>query len=344
MANKDFSLLIKPASFDCNLRCEYCFYLKKEQYFGRGPHRMSDEMLEHMIADYLGGGRQNCSFGWQGGEPTVMGLDFFRRAVRLMQKYGHSGQRIANGLQTNGTLLDDDWAKFLAEYRFLVGVSVDGPPELHNPYRCGSHAAVMRGIEALRRHQVEFNVLTLVNSFNVKEPLKIYRYLRDDLGANYLQFIECVDSHFALSGEEWGDFLCTIFDEWYEHDAGRVSIRFFDAVLNKIATGNPGMCSMFRECGQYLVVEHDGSVYPCDFYVDSEHRLGRIGEKPLEKFLETPRARAFAKMKSHLNPECRLCPYLRFCAGDCPKNRRGNYSLLCSGYRKFYEYTLERFK
>ncbi len=345
MSNKDFSLLVKPASFDCNLRCEYCFYLKKEQQFGRGPHRMSDEILEHMIAGYLAGNRRNCTLGWQGGEPTVMGLDFFRRAVQLMQKHGHDGQQIANGLQTNGTLLDDDWAKFLAEYHFLVGVSVDGPPELHDPHRCGSHASVMRGIDALRRHRVEFNILTLVNSLNVKEPLKVYRYLRDELGVNYLQFIECVEpqASFALGGEEWGEFLCTVFDEWYGHDTTRVSVRFFDSVLNKIMTGAPSMCSMCRECGQYLVVEHDGGIYPCDFFVNPELRLGKVGEKPLPQFLEMPRARTFAKLKSNTDRECRKCPYFRFCAGDCTKNRRDNRSLLCAGYKKFYGHTLERF-
>lgn len=351
--NTDFSLLIKPVSYRCNLNCRYCFYLEKEQFFGSAA-TISQHVLEQLVSDFMSTSQANYAFAWQGGEPTLAGLDFYREAVRLMQKYGASGKNVSNGFQTNGSLLDDEWAEFFAQYRFLLGVSVDGPAQIHDTNRVnrsgsGTHAAVIRGIEALRRHQVEFNVLTLVNSTNVEEPLSVYRYLRDDLHVNFHQYIECVEfdqkgklQPFAITAEKWGEFLCTIFDEWYQFDTRRVSVRLFDSILHRIVTGQPNTCAMSKECGQYLVVEHDGGVYPCDFFVRPELKLGIVGKQPLLSMLNSPKAREFAKRKSKVPAMCRNCRFYRFCAGDCPKNRFENHSLLCAGWKIFYEHALDR--
>lgn len=352
---KNFSLLVKPVSFDCNLRCHYCFYLKKEALFGQGRHRMPDPVLERMIASYTSTRQTTYSFGWQGGEPTLAGLDFFQRAVNLMETCAPPGSHCANALQTNGTLLDDAWGEFLARYRFLVGISVDGPPAWHDANRvrasgAGSHADVMRGLAVLRRHRVEFNVLTLVSAVNVADPLTLYRYLRDELGLTYHQYIECVETAddgslrpCSVTPESWGSFLCRLFDEWYEHDQNRVSVRLFDTILHKLLTGEANTCAASHQCGQYLVVEHDGSVYPCDFFVQPDCRLGNLMRQPLDRLLNSAGARAFAKRKLQTPPACRSCPYYRHCAGDCPKNRRGDgHSRLCAGWQRFYQHALPR--
>ena len=353
---KPFSLLIKPVSFDCNLRCRYCFYLKKEDVFGSQRHCMSDEVLEAMVVNYLQSPQPVYSFGWQGGEPTLAGVDFFRRAVGFMEKHGWPGINYANALQTNGTLLDDKWGEFLAEYRFLVGVSVDGPAVWHDVNRRtaddrGSHSAVLRGLDVLRRHGVEFNVLTLVNNVTVREPLAVYRYLRDDLGVNFHQYIECVEHDaagklmpYAVTAEQWGDFLCQIFDEWHAQDQKRVSVRLFDTVLHKLLTGQANTCAASRECGQYLVVEHDGGIYPCDFFVQPDLKLGNVLRQPLAQALASPKARVFAQRKAKTPRQCRSCEFNPYCAGDCPKNRFQDTSLLCAGWKKFYRHALERLK
>ncbi len=350
-----FSLLVKPVACDCNLRCRYCFYLPTEAYFGRGAHRMSDAVLERMIAGYLRTPQPHWTIGWQGGEPTLASVDFFRRAVAWMRQYAPPGATVANALQTNGTLLDDEWGAFLASHRFLVGLSIDGPPELHDANRvtatgAGSHEAVLRGMDVLRRNRVEFNVLTLVNSLNVRHPLEVYRYLRDELQVLFHQYIECVEYEpdgtlrpFAVGGREWGEFLCTIFDEWYAHDVRKVSVRLFDSILHRILYGVPNTCAMGRRCGTYLVVEHDGGVYPCDFFVRPEWRLGRIGDREMGRFFEHPVLRALARRKEKTPAECRSCRWFRFCAGDCVKNRNTeNRSALCSGWKMFYEHACDR--
>lgn len=350
-----FSLLVKPVSFDCNLRCRYCFYLKKAEYFGSDRHLMSDQILEKMIANFMSTRQEVYSFGWQGGEPTLAGIDFFRRAVALMEKHGPPGSRCANALQTNGTCLDDAWGEFLARYRFLVGISIDGPPEWHDANRVqpggsGSHADVMRGMAVLRRHRIDFNVLTLVNALTVREPLTLYRYLRDELGLNYHQYIECVEAEadgtlkpYSITAEAWGDFLCQIFDVWYDTDQNRVSVRLFDTILHKLLTGEANTCAASHHCGQYLVVEHDGSVYPCDFFVQPDYRLGNLQRQPLEQLLHSSTARAFAKRKMQTPSACRSCLYYRYCAGDCTKNRQTDgQSRLCAGWKRFYAHALPR--
>ena len=256
---KPFSLLIKPSSWDCNLRCRYCFYLGKRSIYNESAPRMSARTLQNMIQKFMDMEMPVHSFGWQGGEPTLMGLDFFRRAVAFQQQFGRPGQSISNGLQTNGTLLDDEWGKFLRRYNFLVGISIDGPEELHNRGRTfidghGSHAEVMRGMETLRRNQVDFNVLTLVSGFNQEHPLDIYRYLKDQ-GINYHQYIECVEFDqagkllpFAVTPGRWGEFLCKIFDEWFKNDTRKISVRLFDSILVRLVDGYANVCAMGTDC------------------------------------------------------------------------------------------------
>ena len=285
---RPFSLLIKPAGADCNLRCRYCFYLDRcSLYPDQSRHRMSETVLEQTVRSFMATPQPVHAFGWQGGEPTLMGEAFFKRVTALQQRYGAPGAQVSNGLQTNATLIDDTLAAHLAEYRFLVGVSLDGPPHLHDPNRIttggrGTHADVMRGIDALRRHGVEFNVLTLVNRLNVGAPETVYDYLVDQ-DVLFHQYIECVEFDtegrllpFAIDGASWGEFLCRLFDHWYPRDVRKVSVRLFDAILARIVEGRPNCCSMGNDCRDYFVVEHNGDIYPCDFYVYPEWRLGNV--------------------------------------------------------------------
>lgn len=361
MTSQPFSLLIKPTSADCNLRCEYCFYLgKKDLYPAVQRHRMTDAVLEHMISTFMATDQPQHSFGWQGGEPTLMGLDFFQKVTLLQNKYG-SGSSVSNGLQSNTTLIDDEFAKHLAEYNFLCGVSIDGPSEIHDHYRKyidgrGAHAAVMAGLEALRRNKVEHNVLTLVSQSNVRRPADVYHYLCN-MGVYFHQYIECVEFDdsgklmpFAINGEEWGNFLCAIFDEWLKGDQRKVSVRLFDSILMMMMDGVANVCSMSRTCRQYLVVEYNGDIYPCDFYVDKKLRLGNIMKNSWEELQASPIYTEFAGRKALWNAECARCEYLKYCAGCCPKNRakRGEdptqISVLCDGWKQFYHHSLKEFR
>ena len=340
----EYSLLIKPVCCDCNLRCAYCFYLEKNKMFGNGPHRMSLATLEAMVKEFLASRQETHVFCWQGGEPLLAGLDFFTQAVEFMKVYGGPGVNVGNVLQTNGTLLDDSWAVFLKEYNFLVGVSLDGPEWIHDKYRTnalgkGSYADVVRGIECLVRHGVPVNSLTVVNRFSAEHPLKIYRHLRDNVGMTHHQYIEETFGELAVTSEQWGRFLCAVFDEWVANDVGKVSVRLFDSIINRMRGGAPDCCSMMRECRSYLVIEHDGSVYPCDFHVLPEWRLGHVGKTSFEAMMATPRARRFAKLKQ-TDKRCRGCQYAPYCAGDCPRNRRDNFSILCEGYKLFLAHAL----
>ena len=357
---RNFSLLVKPASFSCNLRCNYCFYLEKEKLF-KGKNMMTDKVLERMISSFLAVDMPAHSIGWQGGEPTMMGLDFFKQVVHYQQKYGHSGISVSNGLQTNGTMLDDEWCKHLTKYNFLVGLSIDGPKEIHDQHRwtakgTGSHDMVMKGLAALKRNHTEFNVLTLVSNSNIKHPLLVYNYLKD-LGVKFHQYIECVEflpngelAPFAVHPEEWGEFLCTIFDEWYEKDRYEISVRFFDSVLARMVDNMANACLFAEDCRQYLVVEHDGGIYPCDFFVLPEWKLGNIMDSDWEFFLEHPLYEKFGIRKSQWNEKCDTCPYVKYCLGCCQKNRLNHgknprdLSALCAGWEMFYQHTLPRFK
>lgn len=359
---KPFSLLVKPAGADCNLRCKYCFYLKKSDLYSEtNTHRMSKEVAERMISTFLATDQLQYAIGWQGGEPTLMGLDFFEFVTDMQQKYGRGGKVVANGLQTNGTMLSDAWAKHLAKYSFLCGISLDGPEAVHNASRIntvgrGSHAEVMRGIESLRRHKVEFNILTLVNRMNVGNPAEIYHYMVDN-GFLFQQYIECVEFDdngklmpYAVTGEEWGEFLCGIFDEWRKTDVRRVSIRLFDSILTKMVDGVANVCAMGRNCCQYLVVEHNGDVYPCDFFVEPQLKLGNVMDNTWEELLASPIYHEFGARKSQCNEKCTDCAYFRFCAGDCQKHRYSaapnptELSHLCAGWEIFYPHALPYFE
>lgn len=358
---REFSLLVKPAGAGCNLRCRYCFYLKKCALYPDTPRpRMTDAILEQMVKSYMAVGPARHSFAWQGGEPTLMGVDFFRRATDLQKRYGRNGATVSNGLQTNGTLIDDDLARHFAAYNFLLGVSLDGPEAIHDVYRLtvdgrGSHRDVLRGIGILKRHNVEFNILTLVSQANVRKAKEVYAYLLDQ-GFLYHQYIECVEFDedgrllpFSLTGEAWGEFLCEIFDTWFASDTRRVSIRLFDSILERLVNGVANVCVMGTNCMQYLVVEHNGDVYPCDFYVQDDLRLGNVMRDDWATLWGHERFARFGAAKARWHAGCTACPYLQFCAGDCQRHRRGPagepgaLSELCAGWKLFYAHTLDRF-
>ena len=361
VAMKDFSLLIKPTSADCNLRCQYCFYLNKNRLYPQTQiHRMRDSVLEHLVRSYLAIRQNVYSFAWQGGEPTLMGTNFFKRITELQEKYASPGSRVANSLQTNTTLIDDALAAHLTQYHFLVGCSLDGPPAIHNLYRKypsakPSHATVMKGIETLRRHRVEFNILLLVSKANVHQAGRVYRYLVDH-GFYFHQYIPCVEFDengkplpFSINGDEWGRFLCEIFDHWYPHDVRRVSIRHFDALLNKRLDHTESVCSLSDNCCQYFVVEYNGDIYPCDFFVQKDLKIGNIADTSWEKALSSPLYHNFGQQKSRMDPQCLKCNYIDLCMGDCQKHRMKNStqipgrSHLCSGWQQFFKHTERAF-
>lgn len=354
---KPFSLLIKPAGADCNLRCAYCFYLgRRELYPEVAIHRMDEATLTRLVRGYLALPFPSHAFAFQGGEPLLMGEGFYRTLLKLQRRYARPGAQITNCVQTNGTLVTPALAEFFAKERFLLGVSVDGPEAVHNARRPdaaghGSHAAVMRGLGLLKAAGAEFNLLTLVSQSNVGDPLGTYRYLRDGLGARYLQFIECVEFDgqggllpYAITPEAWADFIIAVFDEWYAHDLHTVSVRLFDSVVAKLLTGNANSCSMGCDCREYFVVEHNGDIYPCDFFVRPELRLGNLTTHDWDELWDEPRHAAFGARKAACNPACDACPHRFFCQGDCPKNRTGHdasrdartLSFLCPAWKRIY--------
>ena len=322
---------------------------------------MTDEVLERMIATYMATDQPTYSFGWQGGEPTLMGVDFFRRITELEQRCGRPGAMVANGLQTNATLITDEMAAHLGEYSFLVGVSIDGPSAVHDRYRRtvdgrGSLKAVLKGLDHLKRNKVEYNVLILVSAANVERPAETYDYV-NSLGARFHQYIPCVEFDqqgrrlpFAINGKQWGDFLCGVFERWIRRDTRQVSIRLFDSVLTLMVEGHPSVCYMDRNCCQYFVVEHNGDVYPCDFFVEKELLLGNVMHGEWRDFLESPVYKDFGRRKSRFNEECADCEYLEYCAADCPKQRfygtqdPTQRSFLCEGWKAFYSRTLPEFR
>jgi uncharacterized protein len=347
---------VKPAGADCNLACTYCFYLKKAGlYPERNVHRMSDEVLEQLIKSYMSTKQPVYSFGWQGGEPTLMGVEFFRKVTEYQQRYGRPGTHVANGLQTNATLIDDEFAEHLGAYKFLVGVSIDGPPEVHDTYRLTrgqkpSHHLVMEAVGRLRRHGAEVNALVLVSRANLHRAGEIYRYLLDE-GFNYLQFIPCVEftpdgglAPFAVTGREWGDFLNEIFDLWYPRDTRRVSIRHHDALMSFLLEGSRHMCTMGGKCDAYFVVEHTGDVYPCDFFVQPELKIGNIMTDDWGTLSRRPVRNKFAVQKSDWADVCSSCRHLPYCSGDCIKHREhapdGYGSWLCEGWQRFYDHSI----
>ncbi len=356
-----FSLLVKPTSADCNLACEYCFYLPKGNlYPEKKKHRMSDSVLEHVIKTYMQTQQTAYSICWQGGEPTLMGAAFFSKAVEFQKKYGSAGARISNSVQTNATLITDEMAVLFATYNFLVGCSLDGPEKIHDMYRRTSkgkatHKDVIKGIEILKRKHVQFNILTLVSESNIDHAHEIYHYLKST-GCYFHQYIPCIEFDknkkrmpFAITGEQWGRFLCDIFDAWYPKGVSSVSVRNFDSILSQKVDGINDICVMGDNCCQYLVVEHNGDIYPCDFFVEKPLKLGNIMETSWEEMLDSQVYRQFGEQKKQWNEKCKSCVHLELCAGDCLKNRMyagnpsQNISWLCPGLNNFFNHTKSRF-
>lgn len=353
------SVLVKPAGPDCNLACNYCFYLKKSELFSQTKvHRMNDEVLEAMIRQMMTQGGQNISFGWQGGEPTLMGLDFFQKAVHFQEKYGH-GKSVGNGLQTNGTLLNEKWAAFLKKYNFLVGLSLDGPEHIHNKYRhlrsgLGSWDKVYQSARLLLNAGVETNALTVVNDYSAQFPEEIYDFHKE-LGLNYMQFIPCVETDpfdaskaasFSVSPRQFGEFLIQIFDKWQADFRGGLpttSVRYFDSVFYTYVGLTPPECTLLKSCGIYLVVEHNGNVYSCDFFVEPRWKLGNVLEDRMIDMLNSPQQTEFGNLKAKLPPECRNCRWLRHCYGGCTKDRMQDprdhgVSHFCESYKMFFRH------
>jgi len=362
-AQRRFHVMAKPGGSACNLDCKYCYYLSKATLpDGPGHGRMSDEVLETFIQKYIQGVTgDEVIFSWQGGEPTLLGLEFFRKIVALEKKHAKPRQRIQNDLQTNGTLLTEEWCVFLKENRFLVGLSIDGPREIHDQYRVTTGGQptfdkVFQAAKLLRRYEVPFNTLTCINRFNAKRPLDVYRFLRREIGSTYLQFIPIVEhkgferiapqkwdasllprdgtpqarpghpdsvvTDWSVDPEEWGYFLCKTFDEWLARDIGKVMVNHFETLVAQHLEMPSQMCVYSEFCGKGLAVENDGSVYACDHYVYPEYRLGNIGEKGLDAMALSRTQVKFGYDKGDTLPtQCRKCSYLKDCWGECPKNR-----------------------
>ena len=359
MIGKHFGLLVKPASADCNLGCGYCFYHDRptDPYRSRERHRMSDDVLASMISQYLSFAGQYTSFSWQGGEPLLMGIGFFRRVIELQQMYGYSGQFMGNSVQTNATLLTPDLAELFHNYNFLVGVSLDGPEEYHDHYRKrpGGHGTfhqVMEGAQMLREYDVEFNILSVVNDLTVRKPDEIYSFFLEN-GFHFLQYIPAVEFDretgrllgFSVTPEDYGNFLCRLFDLWYNNGQPAVSIRMFDNIASIYMGRESEACVYKDKCGTYAVVEYNGDVYPCDFFVEEPLRLGNLMDTPLSEIIASPGAQAFNRRKSQNHPQCRECKWGFICRGGCQHYRddTGN-DYLCSSYKQFFAYSEDRFK
>lgn len=363
-------VMLKPAGSLCNLRCKYCYYLEKnELYKDSRNHIITDELLEKFIKEYIEAQTMpEVLFTWHGGETLMRPVSFYKKALELQRVYGR-GRRIDNCIQTNGTLITDEWCQFFKENNFLVGVSIDGPQEFHDEYRKTATGKptfrqVMKGINLLNKHGVEWNALAVVNDFNADYPLDFYHFFKE-IGCHYIQFTPIVEriinradgltlapgmqeggrmADFSVTAEQWGDFLCAIFDEWVHHDVGNYYIQLFDATLANWVGQAPGICTMARECGHAGVMEFNGDVYSCDHFVYPEHKLGNLHSQTIYEMMNSPKQKEFSKMKHLMLPQqCKECNFLFACHGECPKNRfvkdkYGNPGLnyLCSGYHKFF--------
>jgi uncharacterized protein len=351
------SVLVKPAGPDCNLNCTYCFYLGKAGLFPETPrHRMSDEVQEEMIRQVMQQSGNSVSIAWQGGEPTLMGLDFYKRAVELEMKYGH-GQTVGNGLQTNGTLLNLEWAEFLKKYDWLVGISLDGPEHIHNRYRVdnagkGTHKKVEENAKMLLENGVAVNVLATLTDYSVQFPDETYNYFKS-LGLTWMQFIPIVEpdlrdpsraAPFSVSAKAYGEFLCRIFDLWladFENGQPTTQVRHFDSVFYTYVGLEAPECTMMKECGPYVVVEHNGNVYSCDFFVEPKWKLGNVMTNRLITMLNSKKQQAFGAAKAVLPGECRRCPWLTKCYGGCTKDRIKDPQdkrkpRFCQSYKMFF--------
>ncbi len=393
-AGRPFHILTKPVGPICNLDCKYCFYLEKEKmYPGENSWRMSDAVMEKYVRDYIHSQPvTEINFAWQGGEPTLLGVEFFRKAVALQKKFA-DGKTISNALQTNGTLLDDEWCGFLAANKFLVGLSVDGPAELHDKYRVDKRQQptfdkVMRGLEFLKKHKVYFNTLTVVNRANSQQPLEVYRFLKS-IGSEFLQFIPLVErtaagetnldfaeppllvrsgvsaerrnfpdesaalcrdaatvTPWSVEAEQYGNFLCAIFDEWVRHDVGKTFVQLFDTALGNWMGLGSSLCVFAEKCGSALAIEHNGDLYSCDHYVYPRYKLGNVMNQSLGAMLNSPAQIKFGNDKFDTLPKfCRECEVRFACNGECLKHRfiqtpdgEDGLNYLCAAYKKFFSH------
>jgi len=359
-------ILVKPSGPDCNLACTYCFYTRKAGYFGTEKiHRMDDRTLESMISKSLGRPGAHMSFGWQGGEPTLMGLDFYKKAISLQELHG-KGMRVSNSIQTNGILMDEQWADFLKRYSFLVGLSIDGPASIHDRFRVDrggepTHARVERAAKLLLETGVAVNALSVVTEQSASSAKEIYRYLKG-IGFTYLQFIPIMEmsetnpdevADFSVTATSYGKFLCDLFDLWVEDFVDgkpTTSIRQFETYAAIYMGYEAPECTVRKTCGDYLVVEHDGSVYSCDFFVEDTWKLGTLDQDvSLEDLLNGRRQTLFGEVKSKLDKRCIKCPWLQFCYGGCPKDRLRDratkrFNPYCESVKMFFSYADERFR
>jgi len=360
-----FHIMAKPTGSACNLNCDYCFFLKKEQLYPGSTFRMSDEVHEAYIKQLFEAHQvPQVTVAWQGGEPTLMGLDFFRRSMELQKKYQKPGTSIENTFQTNGILLDDEWCRFFHENNFLVGLSLDGPQELHDTFRKdkgghGTFEKVVKALRLLQKHQVEFNILCTVNAKNADHPLAVYRFFRDDVRAQYIQLIPIVERDNAsgyqegdtvtdrsVRPEQFGRFLIEIFDEWVKRDVGRMFVLTFDGALAGWLGRAGTVCIFGPTCGEGMALEHNGDLYSCDHFVEPAHLLGNILQAPMIELAASEKQRRFGQDKLDSLPRyCRECDVRFVCNGECPKNRfmttpDGEYGLnyLCEGYKAFFKH------
>ena len=368
---KPLYVMLKPAGAHCNLACKYCYYLEKNNLYQNTPrHLMSDEMLEQFTREYIEAQTMpQVLFTWHGGEPLMRSIDFYKKALALQKKYAH-GKQIDNVIQTNGTLLTDEWCEFFAKNHWLVGISIDGPQEYHDHYRVTpagkpSWEKVMQGISLLKKHRVEWNAMAVVNAYNAEHPLEFYHFFRDN-GCQYLQFTPIVErltehedgrtlasladdreiplTDTSVTPQQWGNFLCTIFDDWVRHDVGKTFVEIFDCTLANWMGVLPGICAYSKECGHAGVMEHNGDVYSCDHFVFPEYKLGNIREQSLIDMLYGEKQQAFSRLKhTSLPRQCKECDMEFACHGECPKNRfeKDKYgepglNYLCQGYYQYY--------
>ena len=370
---KPLYVMLKPAGAHCNLACKYCYYLEKNKLYPTAQrHLMSDEMLEQFTREYIEAQTMSqVLFTWHGGEPLLRSIDFYRKALSLQQKYA-GGRRIDNVIQTNGTLLTDEWCEFFAQNHWLVGISIDGPQPDHDHYRLTaagkpSWKKVMQGIKLLKKHGVEWNAMAVVNAYNVNHPLEFYRFFKEN-GCQFLQFTPIVErqtrhedgrtlasladkdeislSEASVAPEQWGYFLCAIFDEWVRKDVGKIFVEIFDCTLANWMGISPGICAYSKECGHAGVMEHNGDVYSCDHFVFPEYKLGNIRDHSLIDMLYGEQQQEFSRLKhSSLPRQCKECDMEFACHGECPKNRfmKDKYgdsglNYLCPGYYHYYQH------
>jgi len=358
-----YQVMLKPRGPICNLDCDYCYYLSKERLYPGSEFRMGDELLETFIRKYIETQDvPEITFAWQGGEPLLMGLDFYRRVVEYQWKYAPSGTRIVNAFQTNGLLLDDEWGTFLHDHGFLIGLSLDGPEEMHDAFRVDrggepTWTRVMAGLETLRKHEVEFNILTCVHTANMEHPVEVYRFLRDEVEAWFIQFIPIVErdneSGFqegeaitarSVTGSAYGSFLTGVFDEWVRRDVGNLFVQIFDVALAAWCGMSPSLCIFEETCGTALVLEHNGDLYSCDHFVEPRHLLGNITGDSMIDLVWSDQQREFGEAKRDTLPRyCLQCDVRFICNGGCPKNRvlrtpddETGLNWLCEGYRTFF--------